>query len=92
MSRDWNPVLDGELERRLARLPLLDLPEAAADRQEEAALAFLARRRRQPSAWAWAAGLVGRVIEPLLMLLLGGGYLLSTVCRALAAYGLLGTP
>ena len=37
------PITDTELDRRLAELPLLDLPEAAAGRQEAAALTVLAQ-------------------------------------------------
>ncbi|NLI48182.1 MAG: hypothetical protein GX414_13835, partial [Acidobacteria bacterium] len=40
------PITDAELDRQLAELPLLDLTDAAADRQEAAARAVLARRRR----------------------------------------------
>lgn len=80
-------IPDTELDRRLAELPLLDLPEAAADRQEAAALAVLARRRRGPTlrrAWAFAT----REIEPLLVALVGAGYILAAVLRALAAYSM----
>jgi hypothetical protein len=81
------PINETELDRRLAELPLLDLPEAAADRQEAAALAVLARRRRGPAlrrAWAFAV----RELEPLLVALVGAGYILAAVLRAVAAHSM----
>ena len=84
-----------ELDHLLAELPLLDLPEDAAGRQEAAALACLARRRRRrrrPPALARAGEMVARFGEWLLVLLLGGGYLLSAICRALTVYGVPGVP
>ena len=81
------PITDTELDRRLAELPLLDLPEAAAGRQEAAALTVLARRRRGPAlrrAWAFTI----RELEPLLVALVGAGYILAAVLRAVAAYSI----
>lgn len=81
------PISDTELDRRIAELPILDLTETAADCQEAAALAVLARRRRGPAlrrAWAFAT----REVEPLLVALVGAGYILAAVLRALAAYSM----
>ena len=81
------PITDVELDRRLAELPLLDLPEPAADRQEAAALAVLARRRRGPAlrrAWRFAV----QEVEPLLVALIGAGYILAAILRAVAAYSI----
>ena len=87
MESKPSPLGDLELNRRLAELPLLDLPELTADCQEAAALDVLARRRRGPvlrRAWAFTV----RELEPLLVALVGAGYILAAVLRAVAAYSM----
>lgn len=87
MESKPSPLDDRELDRRLAELPLVDLREAAAGRQEATALAVLAGRRRGSMlrrTWAFTV----RELEPLLVALVGAGYLLAAVLRAVAAYSI----
>ena len=81
------PVIENALDRRLAELPVLDLPAQAADAQEAAALAVLARRRRGP-VLRRAGAFTVRELEPLLVALVGAGYILAAVLRAVAAYSM----
>jgi hypothetical protein len=84
MFADENHMMESQADQWLDAMPVDELPPAAAARIEAACLARL-HSRRQP---------LFRFQSPLLealgfalALLLGSGYLLETLVRALAVYG-----
>jgi hypothetical protein len=84
MFSDRDVIFDSHIVPGLDALSEDDLPPAAAARIEAACLTRL--RRRQRSALRGHESLLV-VLEFALVLLLGCGYLLEALARALAVYG-----
>lgn len=85
MFADENRITASQADPWLAAMPVDELHPAAAARIEAACLARLRRRRQSLTRWQ------SPLLEELglaLALLLGSGYLLETLARALAVYGL----
>jgi len=84
MSVDEDRMTASQVEQWLAALPLDELRPAAAARIEAACLARM--RRRYQWLPEWRSPLLD-ALGLALALLLGSGYLLETLARALAVYG-----
>lgn len=84
MFADENRIMESQADQWLDVMPVDELTPEAAGRIEAACLARLRRRRQPLLRWQ------GPLIEALgfaLALLLGSGYLLEALARALAVYG-----
>ena len=82
---DENSRTASQVDQWLAAIPMDELYPAASARIEAACLARLRRRRQSVPQWQ------SPLLESLglaLALLLGSGYLLETLARALAVYGI----
>ena len=84
MFADENRMMESQADQWLDAMPVDELSPEATARIEAACLARL-RRRRQPLL-RWQSPLI-EALGFALALLLGSGYLLETLMRALAVYG-----